>query len=290
MSSSSSDVYIALSAMAEMIKYDLSISGKETAGLLIGEEINGEVHVDEIRVGKQKGNAVHVEISEEELAMAAIEVRDREDDKVIVGWFHTHPGLSSFMSGTDINTQRMYQALMPNAIAIVIDDVKYSKSGSINDLDFGVYRVVGDKPQRIEYHIKNSVEFGLNSYVLSDSDYISPSSRPALRTKYYVPTMNQEKINSLKDDLENKKESLDPVDVESLKLWIELAESIENESVKEVPIDAKTLMGALDASISEINYELKEIKDQAYNRQAQTTMFFIILGIFIELFAFYSLS
>ncbi|MHA2100311.1 MAG: hypothetical protein ACW99A_16670, partial [Candidatus Kariarchaeaceae archaeon] len=188
------------------------------------------------------------------------------------------------------NTQRMYQALMPNSIAVVIDDVKYSKSGLINDLDFGVYRVVGEKSQRIEYTIKNAVEFGLNSYVLSDSEYVPTSSRQGVRTKYYVPTMNSAKIETLKENLKTQHESLDPVDVQSLNLWIELAESIENDAVKEVPVDAKTLMSALDASIAEINYELKEMKAQAYNRQAQSTLFFIIIGILIELFAFFSFS
>ena len=49
-------------------------------------------------------------------------------------------------------------------------------------------------------------------------------------------------------------------------------------------------MSALDASVKEIGYELKEIKAQAYNRQTQRTLLFIIFGVFLELFAFYNLT
>lgn len=290
MSSNSSDVHISLSAMAEMIKYDLSNPGKETAGLLIGEEIDGIVHIDEIRVGKQSGNAVHVEISDEELAMAAIEIRERDDNKVIVGWWHTHPGLSSFMSGTDINTQKMYQALMPNSVAIVIDNVKYSETASIDDLDFGVYRIIGGKAERIEYRIKNPIEFGLNAYALSDTAYVPNKPRTLIRETHFIPTMNPAKLKQLKTNLEAHKDILDPLDLQSLEFWLELAESIDNDVVKEVPVEVKTLMSALDTSIKEIGYELNEIKAQTYNRQAQRTLAFIIFGIFLELLAFYSFT
>ena len=194
------------------------------------------------------------------------------------------------MSGTDINTQRMYQALMPNSVAIVIDNVKYSETASIDDLDFGVFRVVGGKAQRIEYRIKNPIEFGLNAYALSDTAYVPNKSRTLIRESHFIPTMNSTKLAKLKANLETHKEILDPVDVQSLELWLELAESIDNNVVKEVPVDVKTLMSALDASVKEIGYELKEIKAQAYNKQTQRTLLFIIFGVFLELFAFYNLT
>lgn len=290
MSSISSNVHISLAAMAEMIKFDLGNPGKETAGLLIGEETDGVVHVDEIRVGKQSGNAVHVEISEEELAMAAIEIREREDNKFIVGWWHTHPGLSSFMSGTDVNTQKMYQALMPNSIAIVIDNLKYSETASLNDLDFGVYRIIDGKTVRIEYSIKDPIEFGLNAYVLSDTQYNPSKSKTLVRESHFVPTMNSTNLAKLKKNLEATKENLDPVDLQSLELWLELVEGIDNDVIKEVPIDVKTLMSALDASVTEIGYDLKEMKAQADNRQTQRTLFFIVFGIALELLAFISFT
>ncbi|OLS28442.1 MAG: hypothetical protein HeimC2_06610 [Candidatus Heimdallarchaeota archaeon LC_2] len=289
MSSNDSEVYISLSAMAQMIKFDISNPGKETAGLLIGEEINNVVHVDEIRVGKQKGNAVHVEISDEELTMAAIEVSTREDGKVIVGWWHTHPGLTSFMSGTDVKTQSMYQALMPSAIAIVIDDVKYEKTGSINDLDFGVYRLIDGKSQRLEYRIKDSVEFGLNSYVLSDTGF-DPTKSKSVTSKYYVPSMNKDKLRRLRINVDKNKNQLDPIDADSISLWLDLAESVEDGAVNEVPVDVNTLLGALDASVGEVAIELKEMNSRMYNSQAQKTLFFIIFGLVLEFLAIFVLT
>ena len=93
----SGKIVIDASIMAKMIAYDLSQPGKETAGLLIGELRGDDLHIDEVRIGDQEGNAVYVEITEQELINAVIEISGRKDGKSIVGWIHTHPSLSSFM-------------------------------------------------------------------------------------------------------------------------------------------------------------------------------------------------
>jgi proteasome lid subunit RPN8/RPN11 len=41
-------------------------------------------------------------------------------DLKVVGWYHSHPGLSAFLSGTDKETQRKYFNL-PHHVAVVID-------------------------------------------------------------------------------------------------------------------------------------------------------------------------
>ena len=38
----------------------------------------------------KEGTAVHVEFKEEELIETTIEISKRSDDRVIVGWIHTH--------------------------------------------------------------------------------------------------------------------------------------------------------------------------------------------------------
>ncbi|MCH92845.1 STAM-binding protein, partial [Trifolium medium] len=37
-----------------------------------------------------------------------------------VGWIHTHPSQSCFMSSVDLHTQYSYQAMIPEAFAIVL--------------------------------------------------------------------------------------------------------------------------------------------------------------------------
>jgi len=44
------------------------------------------------------------------------------DDLIIVGWYHTHPGMGIFLSGTDVNTMSLYYP-KPYQIAIVIDPI-----------------------------------------------------------------------------------------------------------------------------------------------------------------------
>ncbi len=72
-----------------MIKFDDSKTNKETIGLLIGRQNNDYLIVDDIRISKKEGTAVHVEFKEEELIETTIEISKRSDDRVIVGWI-TH--------------------------------------------------------------------------------------------------------------------------------------------------------------------------------------------------------
>ena len=45
------------------------------------------------------------------------------DGFVIVGWYHTHPGIGIFLSGTDVNTMSLHYR-KPYQIAIVIDPLR----------------------------------------------------------------------------------------------------------------------------------------------------------------------
>lgn len=60
-----------------------------------------------------------------------------------VGWYHSHPGLGSYMSATDCNTQRLSQPHIDPWVALVIDPVKSLVTGAV---DFGVFRVNMEVP------------------------------------------------------------------------------------------------------------------------------------------------
>ncbi len=80
---------------------------------------------------------------------------------------HT-PNLTAFMSSTDINTQEIYQSLMDNAIAVVIDSVKFMKTMNIQDLDMKVFRIDNNKPISLEFEVFDNLQFGLSSYLKLD--------------------------------------------------------------------------------------------------------------------------
>ena len=72
------------------------------------------------------------------------------------------------MSSTDINTQEIYQSLMDNAIAVVIDSVKFMKTMNIQDLDMRVFRIDNDKPISLEFEVFDYLQIGLSSYLKLD--------------------------------------------------------------------------------------------------------------------------
>lgn len=280
----SSNILISLSALAEIIRFDLSNPGKETAGLLIGEENAGVVHIDEIRVGEQKGNAVHVEISDQELTQAAIEISERKDGKVIVGWWHTHPGLTAFLSSTDIKTQTLYQAFMPNAVALVVDVIKYSKTYLINDLDLGVFRVIDNQTQRMPYAIKESVEFGLQAAITGESQFPAQAQKPS--KEIYIPIISQSDLKTMKIKINSLKDRLSPTDIEAIHVWLELAESMQDGTIREVPIDIANINDKLFHSLGQIEDRMLNIEDLMFNKTATRSLFAIVLGIIIEFLIF----
>ncbi|KAJ1776107.1 hypothetical protein LPJ67_006479 [Coemansia sp. RSA 1938] len=46
-------------------------------------------------------------------------VEQMERDLITLGWIHTHPSQTCFMSSLDLHTQCSYQLMLPEAIAIV---------------------------------------------------------------------------------------------------------------------------------------------------------------------------
>lgn len=41
------------------------------------------------------------------------------EDLLVLGWIHTHPTQTCFMSSRDLHTQSGYQVMMPESVAIV---------------------------------------------------------------------------------------------------------------------------------------------------------------------------
>ena len=64
---------------------------------------------------KQTGTADSCTTSNEEELMKVLE----DYDVITLGWIHTHPSQSAFLSSVDLHTHFGYQSMMPEAIAIV---------------------------------------------------------------------------------------------------------------------------------------------------------------------------
>ncbi|MFX1577543.1 MAG: Mov34/MPN/PAD-1 family protein [Promethearchaeota archaeon] len=123
----------------------------EIGGFLIGKIERNKIVVTRATFPRQRGSRTHVTINDADMAILAEELAERGAGEVIIGWHHTHPGLGVFMSGTDVSTQIRYQAFFPEAIALVMDPVKFSETLNIDDLDLRIYRVDGRKEFELEY-------------------------------------------------------------------------------------------------------------------------------------------
>ena len=120
-------VYIHYQPLHDIVYHSLgSLKNKlEVMGFLIGRVFYvgpdlTVVEIERIITSDLDATAYSVKFATEGLEKAAETLDDIESDLMIVGWYHSHPGYTCFLSSTDINTQKeMFPR--PYHVAIVID-------------------------------------------------------------------------------------------------------------------------------------------------------------------------
>lgn len=130
-------------AIGKVIKHTLSNLEREVAGLLIGKYLkkNDILEIWDAVTGAQKATSGFVYLDENTIAAAADWVLRNRPGLYIVGWYHSHPGFSLFLSAIDIETQKRYQMMFPKAVALVVDPASYAKTRKLRDLKFKVFRL-----------------------------------------------------------------------------------------------------------------------------------------------------
>ncbi|XP_056637043.1 STAM-binding protein-like A isoform X1 [Diorhabda sublineata] len=96
----------------------------ETCGVLCGKLEKNELIITHMILPKQKGTSDSCCTTNEE------EIFEYQDvhNLITIGWIHTHPTQTAFLSSVDLHTHCPYQLLMPEAIAIVCSP-KYNETG-----------------------------------------------------------------------------------------------------------------------------------------------------------------
>ncbi|XP_037952533.1 STAM-binding protein [Teleopsis dalmanni] len=99
----------------------------ETCGILAGHLQQNRFYITHVIVPKQQGTADSCNTMHEE------EIFDVQDQKnlITLGWIHTHPSQTAFLSSVDLHTHCSYQMMMSEAIAIVCAP-KYQTTGFFN--------------------------------------------------------------------------------------------------------------------------------------------------------------
>ncbi|KAB8260244.1 hypothetical protein BDV32DRAFT_49683 [Aspergillus pseudonomiae] len=101
----------------------------ETCGILCGTLISNALFVSRLLIPEQTATSDTCETVNE---TAIFEYCDSED-LMILGWIHTHPTQTCFMSSRDLHTHSGYQVMLPESIAIVCAPSKKP--------DWGVFRL-----------------------------------------------------------------------------------------------------------------------------------------------------
>ncbi|OQS03948.1 metalloprotease family M67C [Thraustotheca clavata] len=104
--------------------------GIETCGILAGTLKNQLLTITTLIIPKQTGSSDTCTMTHEEELFEYCIVHDL----LTLGWIHTHPSQTCFLSSVDIHTQCGFQSMLPEAIAIVVAPRDMNKS-------IGVFRL-----------------------------------------------------------------------------------------------------------------------------------------------------
>lgn len=147
-------VVIHPSALSKIIDFAGTNIRKESAGFLIGKLKGNKIIITDSSMTSHTGTAGHVVVDDTEMAEIAEELSRRGENENIIGWWHSHPRMGArFMSRTDVATQEKYQKMFPQAIALIIDPVKFLETGKIEDLDYKCYTVINKNYEPLETEI-----------------------------------------------------------------------------------------------------------------------------------------
>ncbi|XP_033745608.1 STAM-binding protein-like [Pecten maximus] len=96
----------------------------ETCGILAGKLSKNAFYISDVLIPKQAGTSDSCVAEDEEDILMYQDPRDL----ITLGWIHTHPSQTAFLSSVDMHNQYGYQAMLPEAIAIVCAP-KFNETG-----------------------------------------------------------------------------------------------------------------------------------------------------------------
>ncbi|XP_069817257.1 STAM-binding protein [Dendropsophus ebraccatus] len=112
--------------------------GVETCGILCGKLMQNEFTITHVIVPKQCGGPDYCNTENEE----DLFVIQDQHGLITLGWIHTHPTQTAFLSSVDLHTHCSYQMMLPESIAIVCSP-KFQETGIFRLTDYGM-KEIGD--------------------------------------------------------------------------------------------------------------------------------------------------
>jgi len=187
------EILISPYVLAKILSVDSIEPTKESAGVLLGYlDKDGEtLIITDFDTGSQKQTSTFVALDDEALVQIVGDLQKRDGNETIVGWAHTHPSFGCFLSGTDKNTQRIYQNLFSHAVALVVDPSKYYNTSQQKDLEIQFFRLIDD----LDY---KAVPYGI--YFDDLTQHLS--NLVEVDIKWDIPQLTKEEVRKLHQKLE----------------------------------------------------------------------------------------
>lgn len=166
-------LHISTSMMESFMKLAKSNTDKnlETCGILAGLLKNRKFYITALIIPKQEATSSSCQATNEE---EIFEVQDKQS-LFPLGWIHTHPTQSCFMSSIDLHTHYSYQIMLPEAVAIVMAPTDSSRNHGIFRLTTpGGMSVIRQCQQR-GFHPHNQPPDGGPIYDTCTDVYMNPN-------------------------------------------------------------------------------------------------------------------
>lgn len=112
-----------------------TMANLETCAFLAGTLISNALFVSKLVVPAQTSTSDTCEMINESQLFDYV---DSEPDLMILGWIHTHPTQTCFMSSRDLHTHAGYQMMLAESVAVVCAP---SKGDTLHGGEWGVYRL-----------------------------------------------------------------------------------------------------------------------------------------------------
>ncbi|XP_072289785.1 STAM-binding protein-like A [Eucyclogobius newberryi] len=145
-----------------------TIRAVETCGILCGKLTRNSFTVTHVIVPKQCGGPDYCDTeNEEELFL----IQDQYD-LITLGWIHTHPTQTAFLSSVDLHTHCSYQMMLPEAIAIVCSP-KFNEIGYFRLTEAGTQEISSCRQKGFHPHSKDPPMFTHAGHVHMVEDSVS---------------------------------------------------------------------------------------------------------------------
>eukprot|EP00262_Sarcandra_glabra_P007403 TRINITY_DN20188_c0_g1_i1.p1 TRINITY_DN20188_c0_g1~~TRINITY_DN20188_c0_g1_i1.p1 ORF type:complete len:513 (-),score=78.66 TRINITY_DN20188_c0_g1_i1:288-1826(-) len=143
----------------------------ETCGVLAGSLKSRKFYITALIIPKQESTSDTCQTMNEE------EIFDVQDKQSLfpLGWIHTHPSQSCFMSSVDLHTHYSYQIMLPEAIAIVMAPKDSSRTHGIFRLTAPGGMSVVRKCQQRGFHPHDEPPDGGPIYEHCSDVYMNPT-------------------------------------------------------------------------------------------------------------------